>query len=244
MRRPSDSRLRVIVLGLLIREPTGGLAWEWLNYICGLAELGHDVYYLEDSYDRPSNFGPDLSGPGTDPRYGLGFADRVLRRLGLGDRWAYYDAHRAEWKGPRAGDALSLCETADLVLNVSGFTPLRDWLKAVPARAFIDIDPGFIQIRNLTSSAFRHHCEDHTAFFTIAQNLGMPSCLIPSDGLPWQPIRQPVCLSEWPRTPAPRGGRYTTVMTWDSFDVAFEYGHLKLGMKSQSFSSLGAVQQL
>ena len=81
MPRLSDSRLRIAVLGHLIREPTGGLAWQWLNYICGLMELGHDVYYLEDSYDRPSNFGPDLSGPSTDPRYGLGFADRVLRRL-------------------------------------------------------------------------------------------------------------------------------------------------------------------
>lgn len=55
-RRASDNRLRIIVLGYLIRLPQGGLAWHYLNYVHGLAELGHDVYYIEDSYDRPGGF--------------------------------------------------------------------------------------------------------------------------------------------------------------------------------------------
>ena len=73
MQRKSDARLRIIVLGFLVREPTGGLAWAYLNYLYGLTELGHDVYYLEDSSDRPSCYGPDLSGPGTDPGDGFPF---------------------------------------------------------------------------------------------------------------------------------------------------------------------------
>jgi hypothetical protein len=239
MRRISDNRLRIVVLGFLVREPTGGLAWAYLNYLYGLTELGHDVYYLEDSSDRPSCYGPDLSGPGTDPGYGLGFAARVLGRLGLGDRWAYYDAHTGAWQGPRAGDALALCQTAELLLNISGYNPVRDWLKSVPARAIIDIDPGFIQIRNLTNPAFRRHCADHTAFFTIGKNIGKPFCLIPSDGFPWQPIHQPVSLAAWPRVPAPRDGRYTTVMTWESSARPLEYGDLRLEMKkSVSFAPM------
>src|SRR2546430_9953134 len=97
--RPSDNRLRIIVLGFLIRLPTGGLAWHYLNYVHGLAEMGHDVYYIEDSYDRPACFGPDSSGPTTDAHYGLRFASEAFSRLGLADRWAYYDAHTNEWKG-------------------------------------------------------------------------------------------------------------------------------------------------
>ena len=96
-----NSRLRVIVLGWLIREPTGGQAWHNLNYVHGLAQLGHDVYYVEDSDDTPMCYGPDMSGPTTDPTYGLQFAAAAFDRLGLGDRWAYYDAHTHEWKGTR-----------------------------------------------------------------------------------------------------------------------------------------------
>src|SRR3954453_22634455 len=104
-------QLRIIVLGFLIRGPSGGLAWHYLNYVHGLAELGYDVYYIEDSGDEPSCFDHALNGPTTDCTYGLRFASKALNALGLGDRWAYYDAHVNEWKGPRSADALLLCKT-------------------------------------------------------------------------------------------------------------------------------------
>jgi hypothetical protein len=124
-----------------------------------------------------------------------------------------------------------LCKTAELVLNITGYNSIRDWLKSVPARAFIDLDPGFMQIRNLTNPGFRRHCADHTAFFSIGQNIGKPSCLVPDDGFPWQPILQPVPLALWPQLPTRRDGRYTTVMSWESSARALEYGNLRLEMK-------------
>src|SRR5437762_1608490 len=118
-------RLRVIVLGFLIREPTGGQAWHYLNYVHGLERLGHDVYYIEDSDDHPFCFDSSLGGPTTDPTEGLAFASAAFTRLGLGDRWAYHDAHTNEWKGARAHDARELCRTADVLLNISGVNPIR-----------------------------------------------------------------------------------------------------------------------
>jgi hypothetical protein len=237
-RLPSESRLRIIVLGSLVRLPLGGLAWHYLNYVHGLAEMGHDVYYVEDSYDRPACFGPDSSGPTTNADYGLRFSSQAFSRLGLADRWAYYDAHTNEWKGPRASDAVTLCKTADFVLHISGLNPLRDWLSGVPVRALIDTDPGFTQIRNLTNPIYRHRCDEHTDFFSFGANIGKPTCSIPDDGFLWQPTRQPVSLAVWPHRVAPRRGPYTTVMSWESFDIPFEFGDLRLGMKSESFNKL------
>jgi hypothetical protein len=237
-RRLSENRLRIIVLGSLIRLPMGGLSWHYLNYVHGLAEMGHDVYYIEDSYDRAACFGPDSSGPTTNPDYGLRFATQAFSRLGLGDRWAYYDAHTNEWKGPRAHDAVTLCKTADFVLHISGLNPLRDWLSAVPVRVLIDTDPGFTQIRNLTNPNYRKRCEEHTVFFSFGANIGKPGCSIPGDGFQWQPTRQPLSLAAWPQLPAQRSGPYTTVMSWESFDIPFEFGDLRLGMKSESFNKL------
>jgi hypothetical protein len=232
-----DNGLRVIVLGSLIREPTGGHAWANLSYVHGLAELGHDVYYIEDSDDYPTCYDSKISAATTDPTCGLRFAANALARLGLGDRWAYYDAHAGEWKGARAHDARALCESADLILSYSGMwgNPLREWLETVPHRATIDGDPGFTQVRNLADPAFRQRCEAYTAFFSVGANMGKPGCTIPADGFPWKVTRLPVSLAAWPYVPGPRNGRYTTVMQWETFPRPIEYRGLRLGNKSESF---------
>ena len=48
----ATGRLRIIVLGYMVRHPLGGLAWHYLQYVLGLARLGHDVYFVEDSDDH------------------------------------------------------------------------------------------------------------------------------------------------------------------------------------------------
>src|SRR5262245_38877153 len=103
MRGQPASRLRIIVLGYIVRGPLGGLIWHHLQYIMGLAELGHDVYFVEDSGDSLwCCYDPTRQITDTDPTYGLQVARRTFERVGLGNRWAYYDAHTTRWLGPCA----------------------------------------------------------------------------------------------------------------------------------------------
>ena len=139
----ASERLRIIVLGYIVRGPLGGLAWHHLQYVLGLVELGHDVIFVEDSDDYPACYDPARNVVDTDPSYGLDFTARTFERVGLGQRWAYYDAHTTRWLGPCAGQVLSLCASADLLLNLSGVNPLRPWLLQIPARALVDTDPVF-----------------------------------------------------------------------------------------------------
>ena len=39
----SPDSLRILVLGYIVSGPLGGLAWHHLQYVLGLARLGHDV---------------------------------------------------------------------------------------------------------------------------------------------------------------------------------------------------------
>ena len=228
--------LRVIVLGYIVRFPVGGNAWPYLQYVMGLAGLGHEVYFAEDSGDEPwSCYDPVRNVTDTDPDYGLRFTRSAFGRLGLGDRWAYYDAPTRRWLGPCAGRILDLCATADVVLNVSGANTLRPWLAEVPTRILIDTDPVFTQVRHLTDPARRQRALAHNAFFSFAENAGSAECLVPDDGFPWQPTRQPVALGAWPITPGPADGKFTTVMQWDSY-AALEHEGKRYGMKSDSFS--------
>lgn len=228
------SHLRIIVLGYIVRGPLGGMAWYNLQYLMGLTRLGHEVYFVEDSDDYPSCYDPARGFTDTDPTYGLQFATHTFKRIGLGDRWAYYDAHTSRWLGPCADRILDICATADLLLNIGGVNPLRPWFMQIPARTFIDSDPVFIQIRHLTDPAARNLAKQHTAFLSCAENIGLNRSAIPNDGLPWQATRSPIVLDAWPATPAPAQGKFTTVMQWESYP-AQEYGGVRYGMKSDSF---------
>jgi len=234
-RRKRAGGLRIIVTGYIVRGPLGGLTWHHLQYVLGLAALGHTVHFLEDSDDYPSCYDPSRQVTDTDPAYGLRYIAEVFSRVGIADCWAYHDAHAKAWHGPRAGDIERLCGEADLLLNLSAVNPVRPWLSAIPVRVLIDTDPVFTQVRHLTSPGDLASARRHTAFFTFGENYGKPGCSIPQDGLPWLPTRQPVVLDLWPVTPAPADGHFTTVMQWDSYDSR-EYAGVRYGMKSDSFA--------
>lgn len=232
--RSASNRLRVIVLGYIVRGPVGGLASYFLQYVTGLARLGHDVYFFEVGDDYPSCYDPSRNLTDTDPTYGLRFARNLFDRVGLNDRWAYHHAGTSCWLGPCADRMTEVCSTADLLLNIGGVNRLHPWLMEVPVRAFIDQDPVFTQVKHLTDSTARERGLHHTAFLTIGENIGRQKSLIPDDGLPWQATRQPVVLDAWPPTPGPINGKFTTVMQWESYP-AREYGGVRYGLKSDSF---------
>jgi hypothetical protein len=229
-------RLRIVVLGYIVRGPLGGFAWHHLQYVMGLKELGHDVYFAEDSDNYETCYNPSDDTTTRDPGYGLRFAQAAFEYVGLGDRWAYYDAHTAQWLGPCRDRMAGISSSADIILNVSGVNPLRTWHEKVDARVLIDTDPAFTQIRHLTNDPARALAEAHNRYFSFGENVGLPYSGIPDDGFPWQPTRQPVVLSAWRTTPGPADGKFTTVMQWDSYPMR-EFKGQKYGLKSDSFSS-------
>ena len=226
--------MRIVLLGYIVRGPLGGLAWHHLQYMMGLTRLGHDVYFVEDSDDYPSCYDPERHIKDTDPTYGLEFTKRSFEKVGSADRWAYYDAHTKRWLGPCADKILGICQTADLLLNLSGVNPIRPWLSWIPTRVLIDTDPAFTQIRHLTDPSARNLALKHTAFLSFGQNIGRSHSTIPQDGFAWRATRQPVVLDAWPLTPGPADGNFTTIMQWDSYP-AREFKGQRYGMKSDSF---------
>jgi hypothetical protein len=210
------------------------MTWHYLQYVVGLRRLGYDVFFIEDSSDYPCCYNPATHVTDCDPSYGLKYAKDVFKRVDLGDRWAYHDAHSNCWHGPCADSALDLIKSADMLINVSGSNRLRPWTLAVPKRVLVDTDPAFMQIRHLTDPDKRTRADQHTDYFSFGENFGQPECRIPDDGFPWKPTRQPVVMDAWPLKPAPENGRFTTVMQWDSYQVR-EYRGKAYGMKSLSF---------
>ena len=238
----NSQSLRIIVLGYVVRGPLGGMVWSNLQYLQGLAQLGHDVWFVEDSDDYPSCYDPVADSTSTDPAYGLQFAQAAFERIGFGERWMYYDAHTSLWHGPGARDWQSVLHSADLLLNLCGVNPIRPWLQSIKVRALVDEDPAFTQIRNLTDEWSKQRTLEHNVFFTFAKNFGKPRCTVPDDGIAWRATHQPLLLDSIRATPGVPGGNFTTVMQWNSYPPR-EFGNRSYGMKSDSFEAYVTLPQ-
>lgn len=229
--------LRIVVLGYLVRGPIAGLVWHHLQYVLGLARMGHAVVFLEDSGDQPWCYDPSRDAEGADASFGLAYVDRLFQSFaaaGIAQRWAWYDAPTRRWWGPFAAEAEDFCRHADVVLNLSGVNPLRAWLTEVPTRVLVDTDPAFTQIRHLGEPGSRLLAAAHTHFFSFGEGIGHADCAIPADGFPWQPTRQPVVLECWTPSPGPVDGAFTSVMQWESY-ARREWAGVSYGMKAASF---------
>ncbi len=213
--------MRVAVTGLVATYPVGGVAWDYLQYLQGFAALGCDVWYLEDTgrwvYDPTAQ---TFTGDATRNARWLAAAIARLFPAG-GVRWAVRDAD-GRHHGLDETAVARMCATTDLLLNVSGSCWLRDAYRAARVAAYVDTDPGYSQARIAAVTAGTADADTcfsvdlirrHDVFFTLAEHIGRPDCLIPTCGLLWHPTRQPIALANWPAT-APPGRAFTTVMSW------------------------------
>lgn len=232
--------MRIVVLGYIVRGPLGGLVWHHLQYVLGLKQMGYDVLFLEDSDDFAGCYNPQTNDVTEDSAYGLRFIDAIFKKFGLSDQWCYFDAHQNKWYGLTKQKALAFCHSADMVINISGVNPLREWCLNIPKRIFIDTDPAFTQIKHLTNDKAMSLAKAHTNYYSFAENIGKPFCTIPKDGFLWKPTRQPVFLEAWENTAADKTAKWTTVMQWDSYKERTYNGN-HYGMKSLSFAAFSQL---
>jgi hypothetical protein len=215
--------MRIILTGLIAQHPIGGLTWHYAQYAAGLAHLGHDVYYFEDTGMWP--YALDGGATGTDfivseCSANAVYLANVMPRFGLTDRWAYNCAIDGRWFGLSDTERLEVVRTADLLVSVSAPLFHPDEYRHIPHRAFIDTDPVFTQIKLVRGQAdFRAALAAYDVHFSFGESLS-PS--VPDTGHRWRPTRQPVLLSEWQPSEDTRDV-FTTVMNWDSYNpVKFE----------------------
>lgn len=204
---------RVVVCGLAGELPMGGMGLHYAQYCLGLTSLGVEVLYLEDNGSSP--YDPTIDDYSSSGDYSVAWLRRMFDSLGLA--WSY-QAPDGRYHGMSERDVRDWCAASDLLLNVSGALHPRAHHLAARRLAYIDTDPGFVQVAAATGEAgVREWLGAHDVLFTFAESAGRPSCRLPEDGLPWVPTRQPVHLPFWSDVPAMPGEAYTTVMQWRSY---------------------------
>lgn len=212
----------VVVSGALANKPgNGGEAWNVLSWVRGLRLLGVDAWLVEE-----------LAGPAsiaatswfTDVTGGFGLGDRAVLLTGEGPLGAI----------DSLDDVRDVLGAADLLLNISGTLRSSGLVALARRRAYVDLDPGFTQIWHERGVADLG-LDRHDVHLSVGTNIGSPMCPIPTGGLQWLPCRQPVILDDWPVTPLPPDGAFSTVSTWRNGYGTVEWEGVEYGLKVHEF---------
>jgi hypothetical protein len=241
------SKLRIIVSGLVGLYPLGGVAWDYFQYVTGLAKMGHDVYYHEDSWSWP--FQPVENRHTSDGSYSARFISEFFEKYfpQHTNSWHYLHLHEQSF-GMNGSKFDEIARTADLFLNVSGDCFLPDKLSQRCMKVFIDTDPGYNQIMLSEQLSWSDNVErwcamvkNHDRHFTNAENINAPDCRVPMAGINWKETGRPVDLDYWRPIPMQekiKTGAWSTVMTWNAFKGKLVYEGIEYKSKGTEFEKI------
>jgi hypothetical protein len=217
--------LKIVVAGYIVGYPLGGMTWHHLNYLFGLAAMGHQVTYLEDGAHLPP-FDP-TTGDSGDATYGLRYLRETLSHYGY-DQLPWHYRFGDVVAGLSIDEINRTLREADLLICVSGVTPL-DWYDR-PARSLvIDTDPVFTQLRMRHDESFLSYYRSFTHVATFGRLIGTEDSPLPTHGIKWIATNQPVMMRYWPALPS-HSGYFTTLGKWEhAADRGVEFNGQRFG---------------
>lgn len=211
-----------IVSGALANKAgNGGATWTRLSWVLGLRQLGFDVHFVEQL--APS-CGSEV----------VGYFDEVMADFGMDQCSTLISSDGETVRGLSVSDLGQLAAESSLLVNISGHLMLPEVKDRVPMRVYIDLDPGFTQIWHDAKVA-TSGLEGHHFWFTVGENVGTEGCLVPTNGIRWRGIRQPVVLRQWPVVPPAGTRRFTTVASWRGPYGVLTHEGRTYGVKAHEF---------
>jgi hypothetical protein len=216
----------IVVAGMIAGDPyQGGATWAVLQYVLGLRELGHDVYFVEPvAADKLRPAGTSLSSSAN-----ASYFRSVMRQFDLESRAALLLTGTTQTVGLPYDFLRIVAEEGDCLINISGMLADPALVDPIRVRVYLDLDPGFNQLWS-AAEGIDVGFNGHTHFVTIGPALGQADCDIPTCGRSWIATRQPVVLSEWPLAGRVTHDAFTTVANWRGYG-SITYNSVFYGQK-------------
>lgn len=229
-----------IVGGAIANKPgNGGASWTRLSWILGLQRLGFDVYFLEQ-LDRVSCVDSEGAVTRFETSANLAYFQHVIAQFGLAGRAALIYEGGEQVSGLAWPELVELSLAAELLVNISGHLTLEPLKRGPRRRVYLDLDPGYTQFWQAAGNGGAR-LADHDVYYTIGENIGAPDCPIPTGGIHWRHIRQPVTLEHWPATRSAVTDRFTTVASWRGPYGRVEHAGVTYGLKAHQFRQVMAL---
>lgn len=241
----------VVVSSVIANKPfNGGNARMVLNWLEGLRQLGADVFFVEqirsatciDAMGAPAAAGASANRAYFDAVIGsAGFAGHAALVCDAAETDAGLAG--ATIVGATAAELLDLARDADLLVNISGHLDIAALKERFRRRTYIDLDPGYTQLWHAQGSGAAR-LEGHDLYFTVGQRVGTPACTLPTGGIDWQPIRQPIVLDGCLLTASGPEDRFTTVGSWRGAFAPMTHDGQAFGNKAHEFRMFADLPRL
>jgi len=220
--------LTIIVGGMISAVPNqGGWTWVILQYLLGLKQLGHDVYFVE-VLPRKALI-PD--GTTIADSSNAAYFRQVVSEFDLERNAALVLQETRESVGLSYDDLRSVARRASVLLNVSGVLVDDAVIGTIPIRVYLDLDPAFTQIWQ--TQGIDMHFGQSTHFATVGLSIGSETCTAPTCGIQWIPTLQPIVLKQWPAGNGIVHDSLTTVANWRGYG-SVEHDGVFYGQKAHS----------
>ncbi len=230
-RPEKEEQMATIIMGsYMIRYPLGGnLSWA-LQYLVGFKELGHDIYFVEKYVHQDSCYDPVQQQLSNDCAYGVKVVGNLMAIHGLSDKWCFVE-YGETYHGMSKEKIDETFRRADLYIENGAHGAWNEESSFSPAlRIYIDVDPAFTQVGFYKKLNDNIPLPDYDHYYTNGMNIGREGNNIPTCGIQWHTIYNPVNTELFNRVAPPSEAPYSTIMNWVSYkeDVKFKgvtYGH-------------------
>ncbi len=227
---------KIIVVGDIVWDGQvgrGGHTMHLLQWLVGLERLKHQVLFLDC-----------IGGSQVAPQGGTIRAfDEVIRQWWHADQTALLDGDEPLYGLDRAQLSRFAGEAAALItIGAPGCRRPLGWVEKVRPRILIEQDPGYTHLWALAGAPVDIFGEQDF-YFTVGGNIGSPRCALPTLGINWRGIWNPVVAEWWPDHAAVTRDRFTTVADWYSQNY-LEFEGQVLGPKAEEFRKFIDLPQL
>jgi hypothetical protein len=222
-------KLTILVSGTIAAVPhQGGGTWAVLQFLLGLKELGHDVYFVEQLNDSVAA----APHPPLEESVYADYFHSVMSEFGIADTSALMLKAGRQSVGMTYDEICSAARRADALLNISGVLTDETLVSEIPVRIYLDLDPAFTQLWQEVER-IDLHLQGHTHFATVGLAIGKPDCTIPTCGVDWIPMYQPIVLGHWPRAKGVTLDALTTIANWRGYG-SVQHDGVFYGQKAHS----------
>ena len=171
----------------------GGATWAVLQYLIGLRNLGHEVYFIEPLAEKSLT----SKGAFLEQSINAKYFCMVMNEFAFEKNSALITQDNKQTLGLSYQAIKRIASRTDLLINISGMLADEEVISRIPLRVYLDLDPAFNQIWH-SVYGIDMRFSAHNRFVTVGQAIGSKNCPVPSCGIEWKTTFQPVVLDKWP----------------------------------------------
>lgn len=232
----------IIIGSYMVRYPLGGnLSWA-LQYLVGFKELGHDIYFVEKYAYPNSCYDPVKQAQSNDCSYGVNAVSDLLSQYGLKDKWCFVE-NGDIYHGLSEKEINNVFRRADLYIESGAHGSWTEESSFAATRVYIDVDPAYSHIRLQYAKDHNIPLPVYDHYYTNGMNVGKAGNIIPTAGINWGYIFNPVNVNLFRQTPPPSNAPYSTIMNWKSYD-SVEYNNVSYGQKDLEFEKFISLPKI